>query len=79
MIKISLKVWPIHGIWSVREILGEKEKGEFYLYQCVELDNLEIVSLKEQKGCNLKCISKTSGNWKCIFQHIIRKEIKEQE
>ena len=46
----------------MREILGEKEKGEFYLYQCVELDNLEIVSLKEQKGCNLKCISKTSGN-----------------
>lgn len=50
MIKISLKVWPFHGIWSVREILGEKEKGEFYLCQCVERDNLETVSLKEQKG-----------------------------
>ena len=46
----------------MREILGEKEKGEFYLYQCVELDNLETVSLKEQKGRNLKCISKISSN-----------------
>lgn len=34
-------------LWSVRDILGEKEKEEFYLHKYLLLDNQEKDPLKE--------------------------------
>lgn len=48
-ISITISWNYVQGIelWNLRDILGEKEKGEFYLYQYLELDHQETNTLIE--------------------------------